>query len=381
MSFRKRSVPLTNSAKSESSSPDVASLEAASSTKQAPPPGVRISPSFSLPTVSTGLASLDSLLRLGAGLALGTSLVIEEDGTTDYTGTILKCFASQGVIHGHKVFILAAEPWGANLPGVAEEKVGKKVVSKENEEKMKIAWRYERLGAHGTSNRDRIGLSSQSLGDNITPFSHTFDLSRSLVRPATSPMITYLPPTPRAPFPDLKAVAAYLTENPSSQPVRLIIPSLLSPLFYSPDSSDPKAFISFLQSIRQLQQKHANLVAILSWPLALYPTHHTLTWWLERLCDGVIRLEPFPHDFSAEAIPQNTNSKGRDEDKMQGFLRVRKLPILTERGMGTGVMEDMVWALGRKRFVIRPFNLPPVEFENGGESKEEEKVKAKELEF
>lgn len=151
-------------------------------------------------------------------------------------------------------------------------------------------------------------------------------------------------------------------------------------MFYNPTASHPKVFIPFLHSLRQLLQKHANLVAVLSWPLALYPVHHTLTWWLERLCDGVIRLEPFPHDFSAEAIPQNSGTKGRDEDKMQGFLRVRKLPILTERGMGTGVMEDMAWALGRKRFVIRPFNLPPVELDTG-DAKEEEKSKAKELEF
>jgi hypothetical protein len=59
----------------------------------------------------------------------------------------------------HKVFVGAGEAWGAGLPGVREEKdksrskektVGESSgsIAKEVErgERMKIAWRYERLG-------------------------------------------------------------------------------------------------------------------------------------------------------------------------------------------------------------------------------------------
>lgn len=194
MSFRKRSVPLANSAKADTTTnPGQSATGALDSQKQSTAPGVRISPSFSLPTVSTGLSSLDSLLRLGAGLALGSSLVIEEDGTTDYTGTILKCFASQGVVHGHKTFVLAVEQWGAHLPGVAEEKRDKKDAFKEsNDEKMKIAWRYERLGAHGSSNRDRIGRCSGALQvESMPEMSNTTSSNLSAIKRNTGPILAY----------------------------------------------------------------------------------------------------------------------------------------------------------------------------------------------
>jgi elongator complex protein 4 len=110
---------------------------------------------------------------LGAGLALGHSLVIEEHGTTDFAGALLRCFVSQGVVLGHKVFVGAGEAWGTNLPGLTEKKENSKrtpiakssgssgAIAKEVDrgEKMKIAWRYERLGAVDV---DKRGASSCS---------------------------------------------------------------------------------------------------------------------------------------------------------------------------------------------------------------------------
>jgi hypothetical protein len=159
MSFRKRSMPLTNTANPPSSSSPGSSTSTAP-VKQPTAPGVRTSPSFSVPTTSTGLSSLDALLRLGAGLALGSSIVIEEDGTTDYAGAILRCFASEGVLQGHKVFVASMEQWGAGLPGeVVEKQKREKIIDKDQvaaDERMKIAWRYERMGLHGDA-PGRIG--------------------------------------------------------------------------------------------------------------------------------------------------------------------------------------------------------------------------------
>lgn len=152
MSFRKRSIPLANTA-NVASTATAGSIAPTTAAKQPLALGVRTSPTFSVSTTSTGLSSLDSLLRLGAGLALGSSLVIEEDGTTDYAGAILRCFASEGVLQGHKVFIAAAEHWGAGLPGIAVEKVKREKISEKEktaaDERMKIAWRYEKMGLHG----------------------------------------------------------------------------------------------------------------------------------------------------------------------------------------------------------------------------------------
>jgi len=72
---------------------------------------------------------------------------------------------------------------------------------------------------------------------------------------------------------------------------------------------------------------------------------------------------------------------------MQGLLRVLKAPVLSERGVGVGGLgmsaggEDMAFAVGRKRFIIRPFHLPPIEGEEENESKTEAASKAKDLEF
>jgi elongator complex protein 4 len=163
MSFRKRSVPLTSTARhptapSSSTGPATAPVDPTIALRNAP--GVRISSILSIPTTSTGTPSLDQLLGLGAGLALGHGLAIEEHGTTDFAGALLRSFVSQGALLGHKVFVGAGVPWGANLPGLGEGKEKPKTksveqssgsagaIAKEVErgEKMKIAWRYERLG-------------------------------------------------------------------------------------------------------------------------------------------------------------------------------------------------------------------------------------------
>ena len=46
---------------------------------------------------STGTASLDGLLGGHSGLALGNSLLIEESGTTDFAGALLKYYAAEGI--------------------------------------------------------------------------------------------------------------------------------------------------------------------------------------------------------------------------------------------------------------------------------------------
>ena len=149
MSFRKRNVGLAGPSSTPTSpnSPPVAHPIV---------PGVRPSPLDGRPTTSTGTQTLDDALAGHAGLALGNSLLIEENGATDFAGALLRYYAAEGVVQGHKVNVVGVgEHWGRELPGlvVASGAVG----SKEDEagamgdkEKMKIAWRYERLGEFGT---------------------------------------------------------------------------------------------------------------------------------------------------------------------------------------------------------------------------------------
>jgi elongator complex protein 4 len=148
-----------------------------------------------------------------------------------------------------------------------------------------------------------------------------------------------------------------------------------------------------MHQLRSLLRQHTNLTALLTWPLALYPATSPLTRYSRHLCDGVITLRPFPHSFSIDAVDLDSGgegAKGKAEEKMQGLIKVLKLPVLTEKGISVGVGEDMAFAVGRKRFLIRPFHLPPLEEEEGGGGGEhnhghggekEGKVEAKRLEF
>jgi elongator complex protein 4 len=150
MAFRKRNIALSHAPAGEDAL-NAPSNPAAASPAPAPP-GVRPSPIDGRPTTSTGTPSLDGILAGHAGLPLGNSILIEESGTTDYAGALLRFYAAEGVVQGHKVHVVGVgEVWGRELPGISEDKDDRRKESKERAEKMKIAWRYEGLGQFETA--------------------------------------------------------------------------------------------------------------------------------------------------------------------------------------------------------------------------------------
>lgn len=160
MSFRKRNIGLSsNSPRSPSSTisnlGDGKCMSPATAIKPSvPAPGIRPSPLDGRPTTSTGTPSLDAILAGHQGLALGNSLLIEELGTTDYAGALLRYYAAEGLVQGHMVHVVGVgEQWGRELPGLvgpAEAQSESDSPRKETPERMKIAWRYERLGEFGS---------------------------------------------------------------------------------------------------------------------------------------------------------------------------------------------------------------------------------------
>jgi elongator complex protein 4 len=153
MSFRKRNIVVSSPGNSPQSS---------SSAEKDPVPGIRPSPIDGRLTTSTGTRSLDALLAGHAGLALGTSLLIEESGATDFGGILLRYFAAEGIVQGHTVHVLGMnEAWGRDLPGFTG---AKEATSNSDDQKgisadrMKIAWRYERLGEFGRGGRSWVCL-------------------------------------------------------------------------------------------------------------------------------------------------------------------------------------------------------------------------------
>jgi elongator complex protein 4 len=86
---------------------------------------------------------------------------IEESGTTEYAGALLRFYAAEGVVQGHSVHVVGlGEVWGRELPGLSDRDAeGKRISGKgkdgEELEKMKIAWRYEGLGVFGSRGAER----------------------------------------------------------------------------------------------------------------------------------------------------------------------------------------------------------------------------------
>ena len=119
-------------------------------------------------------------------------------------------------------------------------------------------------------------------------------------------------------------------------------------------------------------------------PLQLYPRTSTLVRYAESLCDGVIELTPFPHLMDASHPAHECNASGKDEQP-QGMVKVHKLPLLSERGEGgaggsNSIGDDLAFTLSRRKFLISPYSLPPVEGDDEAQ-RDAGKVTAKDVEF
>ena len=181
MSFRKRNVGLASPSSSSSVPGSTSPNTSLSSAQASPAPGVRPSPLDGRPTTSTGTQSLDDLLAGHAGFAFGNSILIEESGTTDFASALLRFYAAEGVVQGHKVHVVGlGEHWGRELPGrIGETGSGgeKEAGAVMEKEKMKIAWRYERLGEFGVGPSARGGIAPPPLATYVHSLMHRMNNS------------------------------------------------------------------------------------------------------------------------------------------------------------------------------------------------------------
>ncbi|KAH8839659.1 hypothetical protein MCOR27_010110 [Pyricularia oryzae] len=388
MSFRKRNAVISAV---PSARPDGIPLRPGQQQVHQPPqapPGLRPSPLDGRLTTSTGTASLDTLLAGHAGLPLGTSLLVEEQGTTDFSGVLLRYYAAEGLVQGHHVHALAfPEAWKYELPAlsyVSKSSSGstssRTFASADSAgDKMKIAWRYEALGnsrSQAQPARERAGGSGSSV------FCHSYDLSKRLSTsdikgqfhsiPSVSPLSWSLEQLAEAS--PLRLFIKHLQNSLSSSPPntihRVIIPSLLSPTLYPGSACDPTEVLQFLHSLRGLLRLYnKQLTALLTLPVSLYPRASGLTRWMELLCDGVMELIPLPSVLGAGALPAVSSGSGKDKkdaDKAQGIVKVYTMPVFHERGgggsEGNHFRDNLSFSLSSSRgLVITPYSLPPME--------------------
>lgn len=364
MSFTKRNTVLSSSKPGQAPAPTKIEKKLA--------PGTRPSPLDGRPTTSTGTASLDQLLAGHNGLPLGTCLLIEEQGTTDFSGVLLRYYAAEGLVQGHQVHLVGFPPeWKHQLPGLATPDAKSKTAQPPAvapEEKMKIAWRYEALGnAAGSTNGARADSSTAG------SFCHAFDLGKRLASSVCKGTLQPTPPTSHgtlsariasSPFKAIiKHLETKLEASPPDEIHRVVIPSLLSPALYSPGSAQPTEVLQFLHGLRSLLRQHSTqLTAIITLPTSLFPRNTGLVRWIELLCDGVLELIPLLANPAAP--PPSKDAKSADQ--AQGILKVHTLPIYHEKGGGgaetSAFRETLSFSLSAsKGLTIKPYSLPPME--------------------
>ncbi|KFA60041.1 hypothetical protein S40285_08947 [Stachybotrys chlorohalonatus IBT 40285] len=380
MSFRKRNVVLGSPSASSPTQPSKLSKTLA--------PGTRPSPLDGRITTSTGSASLDQVLAGHAGFPLGSSLLVEEAGTTDFGGILLRYYAAEGLVQGHHVHLLGHdESWRRELPGLSTESTSKSASKPDAaDDKMKIAWRYEALGNRAAHTREPP--SSNTLGQGASPFCHSFDLTRRLEHSAIQGQLhCYSTGNSLSPMKGpsiftkfIEDVASKLANSPPSTIHRIVIPGLLSPTLYASFYCRPQEVLQFLHSLRGLLRRFSSRAsAIVTMPISLFPRSSGMIRWAELLSDGVIELVPLQHQSQvARDLPS--------EDKTQGLLRIHSLPVFHEKGGGLEggwMREDMSFKLSSSSgLVITPYSLPPIGDEDDTAKKDETAdKKAKSLEF
>ena len=333
-------------------------------------------------------------------------LLIEEGGTTDYAGALLRCYAAEGVVGvGRVVVIGMGEGWGRNLPGLATGRgsagrAGRTggARGEADQEKMRIAWRYEGLRSTADTAKDRASglVRSVEAGDEediggggkqaatATPFCHSFDLAKRLVFPAASLPIQYIPIDARShadsspnPFDGVLTKLSVLLTIPRSESrntvYRIVVPSLLNPALYPTQASKPEHILTFLHRLKTLTSSPTlRATAMISLSLDLFPRSTGLVRWMEILCGGTIELTPFPHSSgSTSSAPSATRkhddngpkvNEANDDEEPQGLLHVHKLPAFHDLYLGSSEALETTWtfALSRRRFIVKPYSLPPV---------------------
>ncbi|KAG7841005.1 hypothetical protein KL942_001993 [Ogataea angusta] len=341
--------------------------------------GVKPSILTSQPCISTGSSDIDTLLG-HQGLPIGSSILIEETGTTDFASTLSKLFLAQGIVHNrikssqpntHDVVVGLDQNWAKSLPGVYKgSKERKKEKVQQNESKvsvsnivnqnndLKIAWRYGLNQRKSESDDDTI--------DQYPHYNNQFDITSVLTVAPGPHELTCIPNDnlTRA----LKRIEETVIKQPSKI-VRVAVPLFLNPLVYQNERSAPE-ILRFVHGLKQILKKYPNQVALLmTINLDLYPRNNPLIGYMELLFDSVIELRPFDpqlHDLM-ERVYRNQPAKIK-----HGHLNVYKLPVLSESGLMCVQEMEYSFKNGRRRFEIEKWSIPV---------EDEEKNDDKKLEF
>lgn len=327
--------------------------------------------------ISSGTSDFDKVLQHN-GIPLGSLMLLEEDGTTDFTSRLIKVFLSEGVIQNrleelnkkhltHSIVIGMQPQWSAELPGLylgsskdrkkqlVKDQEGKLSVSNvvnSNQNDMKIAWRY---GLQKKTDNNNNTTTTNNDNDNYPYFNHQFDITTN-IRPAAGPTdITNIPI--EMGYERILVETEKIVSKFKDQVIRISIPYFLNPMVYLDKGlTNQSNVIKFIYGLKRIVRKYKNrVVLMMSVNAKLYTRDTKLIRLLESLCDGVVQLRPFPHELN-ELLDRTFK---REPTKIhQGYLNIYKVPILSEMGLMEVREMEYSFKNSKRRFEIEEWSIP-----------------------
>ncbi|RKP11054.1 Elongator complex protein 4 [Thamnocephalis sphaerospora] len=359
----------------------------------APPTGTRLSAYNSQLLTSSGVSSLDDILASDAcgGLPVGTLLIVREDQQTRYAQLLLRYFLAQGMAHGHGMLVASADEAPdallRRLPGWTDVTTEPKqesgtpaaVPADSEADRMKIAWRYQKL--------KRVDGGSTDMGQGASSaatFCHRFDLTKTVREEQLAAASVCCVPMdylaqyngaehgkPADPYAHLyaeiakqvdgeySAVAKPVTGDAPRRILRIAIQSLASPSW---PAASPQATFQFLHSLRGLL-RYSLAVAMITLPAYLYEsvaaTSQSAAWLrrLEHCADLVLELRSFTDEERA-AMGATDSATG-----YHGTLQIRRAAGVNTL-LSTSVKyghpaENLAFRQRRHGLMVETFHLPP----------------------
>lgn len=350
-------------------------------------PGIRPSHLSGTFVTSTGSEDVDKVLT-HMGLPLGSSLLIEEQGTTEFSSILAKLFAAQGIVYNrlagtnkdsgsnssntHIIVLSLNQAFAKELPGIykgSKRDIKKSKISEEqsklsiqnlNEKKttpsrykdFKIAWKYkladeekEKLNAKKTTN-------TNAMNDEYKDYNHQFDITARMLPAPTNSEMSFI--APNLPISTILTQIEQIIKRNQDKLIRIILPSFLHPAMYQPDFFSLSKSVALIHGLRSIVKTHNDRCVLMA-TVSTDIVSKLLRVQLENLFDAILDLEPFPQDMLQflERIYKSQPNKVQ-----HGLLHVMKLPIFSERGEMQVKKSEWAFRNGRKRFEVEEWSIP-----------------------
>lgn len=334
--------------------------------------------------VSTGTKDVDTILVHG-GLPTGCSLLIEEDGSTDFSGVLVKNYVSEGIVQNrrcgkivnHCIVVGMEENFGNELPDVyaGNSKERKKKLVQEQEGKMsvsninagnelKIAWRYRKDLA-----TDVRKETANSVDDSKYPeYNHQFDITTAIRPSPGATEISYI--SLRNGYDSVLESIRKIIERElkdGSKLIRIAIPYMLNPMIYGCDELvENKSVSKFVFGLRRVLSSNPGRISMVTnISSELYEDAEILKTLEDLLFDGVIRLVPFPHELNV--LMERVYKTQREKIK-QGYVDIYRIPVLSNMGLMEKRLKEYSFKNSKSNFHVEQWSIP-VEEEDVDESK------------